>query len=455
MLMNIILLILLCAAEAVLAVLSVKRRTDKKRWQTERLICSAGQLGVFVVMLLAPSIDMSFRFKGLFILLLLRIAVAFIAWFIVRNKEPTPKRTSAKVWSAVLSVLLISGSLVPSFLFTSYSGLPVTGEYSVASAKAILTDESRSEEFETDGSKREVPIYFFYPDNAAEGEKFPLVLFSHGAFGYYESNYSTYEELASNGYVVISTEHPYHSMFTEDTSGKTITVSPEFMNGMAIVNADGTSEKTIFELSSEWLKLRCDDINFVLDSVKSVSGELPEYWHTDEKANILSALSMADIEKIGVMGHSLGGAAAVTVGRLRNDVSAVIDLDGSMNGEIIGVENEINIVRSEPYPVPLLAVDNEEHHFSSVECKEKGIPYVNNVVCDNALCCYRTYFAGTGHMNFTDLPLFSPPLAKMLGTGSVDAEKCMLTVNKMTREFFDSYLKGKGEFVVSECTAVS
>ncbi|MBQ5851909.1 MAG: hypothetical protein IIW54_14020, partial [Lachnospiraceae bacterium] len=33
-------------------------------------------------------------------------------------------------------------------------------------------------------------------------DDFPLVVFSHGAFGYYESNTSTYMELASNGYVV-------------------------------------------------------------------------------------------------------------------------------------------------------------------------------------------------------------------------------------------------------------
>lgn len=449
--MNIVLLVLLCAAEAVFAVLAMKRRPNKEKWQTERLICDAGQLGVFLIMLLAPSVDMSFRFKGLFALLLIRIVIAFAGWLIAKYTPPKPKRPSMMILSAVLSVVIIFGSLIPSFMFTAYDGLPTSGDYSVAMSKAILVDESRTEEFETDGSKREVPIYFFYPENAADSEKFPLVVFSHGAFGFYKSNYSTYEELASNGYVVIATEHPYHSMFTEDTSGKTITVSPEFMSGIFLVNTDGTSEETIFELSSEWLKLRCDDINFVLDSVKSTAGELPEYWHTDESENIIKALSMTDTDKIGVMGHSLGGAAAVSVGRTRNDISAVIDLDGTMLSEITGVENEINIVRTDPYPVPLLAVDNDEHHFSAIELKEENIPYANNIVCDNAVCCYRTYFAGAGHMNFTDLPLFSPPLANMLGTGSVDAEKCMMTVNKMTREFFDSYLKGKGEFVAQDC----
>ena len=38
----------------------------------------------------------------------------------------------------------------------------------------------------------------------------PVVLFSHGAFGYYQSNISTYMELASNGYVVISLDIGQH-----------------------------------------------------------------------------------------------------------------------------------------------------------------------------------------------------------------------------------------------------
>lgn len=136
-------------------------------------------------------------------------------------------------------------------------------------------------------------------------------------------------------------------------------------------------------------------------------------------------------------------------------LSAVIDLDGTMLGEVTGVENELDIVRTEPYPVPLLAVDNDEHHFASIADKENGIPYANNIVCENAVCCYRTYIAGSGHMNFTDLPMFSPLLAGMLGTGSIDSEKCMIAVNKATREFFDCYLKGKGEFVVQECIDIS
>ena len=457
--MNTILLILLCIFEAAFAFTAISRRADKKGWQTGRLICNAGQLGLYLIMLIAPGIDMSFRFMGLFILLLLRIIIAFIGMMMIKHKEEKSKHPAAMILSALLSVVLISVSLIPSFIIADYSGLPISGEYEVAEANAILIDENRAEEFESDGSKREVPIYFYYPENAAEGEKFPLVIFSHGAFGYYESNYSTYAELASNGYVVISTEHPYHSLFTTDTSGNTITADPSFLNGVMAINTEDVSEETIFELSSQWLKLRCDDINFVIDSVKSAAGSdaLPEYWYADEGQhdNIVTALSMTDANKIGVMGHSLGGAAAVSMGRTRSDISAVIDLDGTMLGEVIGVENERDIVNDEPYTVPLLSFDNEEHHFSAEAARKEDMPYANNIVHDNAVCGYRTYIPGTGHMNYTDLPMFAPPLAEMLGTGTVDASECMMTVNRITLEFFDSFLKEKGEFIVQECIDIS
>ena len=156
--MNTILLILLLVFEAAFAVTAITRKADKKGWQLGRLICNGGQLGLFVVMLIAPGIDMSFRFMGLFILLLLRIIISFIAYLIIRNKEGKAKHIAKIIISALLSALLIWCSLIPSFIISDYSGLPVSGEYNVAEANAILIDNSRIEGFETDGSNREVPV---------------------------------------------------------------------------------------------------------------------------------------------------------------------------------------------------------------------------------------------------------------------------------------------------------
>ena len=367
------------------------------------------------------------------------------------------------ILGSIVALVLVAVLIIPKILFTDYEGLPTTGQYGVKQASAILTDESRLETFETDGSHREVPVYFFYPDvetTTAKAENtdntFPLVIFSHGAFGYYQSNASTYLELASHGYVVISLDHPYHSFFTKDTAGKTITVNPQFMQEVMYINESTTTEQEIIELSHEWLKLRTDDMNFVLDSIKEakqqgIQKELPKEWFlakdASSKEEILNILAMTDMEHIGLMGHSMGGAASVTVGRTRTDVDAVIDLDGTMLGEQFGYQDGEYDFYDEAYPVPLLVVNNEPHHF---EGEEVQMLYVNRFVLANAVDAKYTYFKGSGHMNFTDLPLFSPVLAGMLGVGEVDAEECVVKMNQLILDYFNCYLKNMGEVTVNE-----
>ena len=361
----------------------------------------------------------------------------------------------------IVVLIVLAILLIPKILFTDYEGLPTTGPYGVKMASAILVDESRTETFENDGSYREVPAYFYYPDVTSVSEsgdmtegtaEFPLVIFSHGAFGYYQSNTSTYMELASNGYVVISLDHPYHSFFTKDTSGKTIIVNPQFLQEVVYINEMGTPEQEIIDLSHGWLDIRTADMNFVLDSVKESKGaaKIPSYWFIGNETSpetILEILSMTDTEHIGLMGHSMGGAASVTVGRTREDIDAVIDLDGTMLGEQFSYINGVYDFYDEAYPVPLLSVSNEAHYFEGQELADW---YVNSWVLANAKDAKYTYFKGSGHMNFTDLPLFSPILANMLGVGEVDPEECILKMNKLVLDYFNCYLKDLGEVVVQE-----
>lgn len=453
--MNTVLLLFLGVIELVLAGLTISKKVNKRDWQIGRVIASGGEVVLFLVMVLFPGIDMGLRFKMLFIVLILRVFFAGIGWLILRKNEKTKKVVSIII-SCIISIVVIVISMVPSYVFANYNGLPTTGEYSVGNARAILVDENRVEAFEMDGSHREVPIYFYYPEQPVD-ERFPVVFFSHGAFGYYQSNYSTYAELASHGYVVISMEHPYHSMFTKDTDGKTIIVDGNMLNDtMRIQNTnDGSiTEEEVYSITKEWIDLRMEDANFVMDSIELAvdNNTLSNDWRADDKnkEQIIKLLSMMDCDHIGFMGHSLGGATAVSIGRMREDIDAVIDLDGTMLGEVLYVENGIDVVNTDPYPVPLFSMDNQEHHDSRILEKEAGNIYTNNVVHENAPISYNVFIKNSGHMNFTDLPMFSPVIASMLGTGDVDAKECMQTVNQLVLGFFDSYLKGMGDFSVQE-----
>ena len=420
--------------------------SSKKKWTLKRLIVSGAELAVYLLMLLLPGIDFSFRFKGLAIMLVIRIALAGI-FVLINRKNDKPKKKVFMILSALFGIIFLGTSMIPAFVITDYNGRALTGEFEVSQCEAIFVDEGRVETFENDGSCREVPVHFYYPANVTglPADSLPLVLFSHGAFGYYQSNSSTYTELASNGYVVVSMDHPYHSFFTKDTSGKTITVDPGFFQTALTVGdaeMDEMSEAEVYEVTSKWMELREADMNFVLDELEKAgeAKELPENWHFDakQKNTILSVLDAINYDKIGLMGHSLGGATAVTVGR-RDDVSAVIDLDGTMLGEETGVKDGVLTLNEEPYDTPLLSIVSEIHHEEEAEAEKIGYLYVNTYVMEHA-----------DHMNFTDLPLFSPVLAAGLGVGEVDAGECIDGVNARVLGFFNCYLKGEGGFSVEE-----
>ncbi|MBP5553543.1 MAG: hypothetical protein J6X94_01585 [Lachnospiraceae bacterium] len=447
-----LLFVVLLITEIVFAIREITLHVSKKEWAAGRGVVNVTEFVLFLLMLVLPGIDLSIRFKALFFLLIVRLAVSGIAFSVFRKNEKRKKNVSI-VLGTVFGIILIAVSMLPAFIFKDYSGRPVSGPYSVAQSSAILIDNSRMEANETDGSFREVPVYFFYPEcieDLDEGS-LPLVMFSHGAFGYYESNASTYLELASNGYIVVSIEHPYHSLFTKDTNGKIITVDPEFFNNA--MDAGSRSEAEVYELTSEWMDIREADMNFALDTIiaSAKNASIGEEWFLTDTSGeeICKILAATDTDKIGLMGHSLGGATAVTVGR-RDDVSAVIDFDGTMLGEEVGFENGEIIVNPEPYDTPILCFDSASHHADRVEAERIGYVYSNNVIMDNAMEGYSVYFEGTAHMNFTDLPLFSPVLAKNLGLGDRDPEECIDKINSITLKFFDCYLKGIGEFEADE-----
>ena len=232
-------------------------------------------------------------------------------------------------------------------------------------------------------------------------------------------------------------------------------VDGQFMqNAMSIENsnAEDTEKEEVFSTEREWIDLRIADMNFAVDTLKSAaeSQDFSAWTFTEgDTEQFDTAARLIDPEKIGLMGHSLGGATAVTVG-MRDDISAAIDIDGTMLGEQTGFVNGKYVINEEPYTTPLLSIDNETHHNDRIEALRIGYVYANNIVIDNAENAYQTYFVGAGHMNFTDLPLISPFFAKQLGTGEIDPEECTDTLNKLILDFYNCYLKGQGEFSVQE-----
>lgn len=434
--MGILFLVLFTLAEIALVVLTFTKFTEKVKWRQNRAIVRGAELVILLGIILVPTTHMKWRFFAAAAVLAVRFLFDGVMWLVKRGKADGLKKKAWSVINCAVSVMLVAALSVPAFLFTNYNGLPTTGEYAIKQADVILVDESRADTFENDGSCVEVPAHFYYPDTA-EGS-FPLIIFSHGAFGYYQSNFSTYAELASNGYIVATLDHPHHAVFTKNTEGKIVTVDSEFVNNaMVIGGSDDANAEEIYTVTKEWIAMRTADESFVIDTVKKAkqSGALDDAWHAENEAEILGVLSMTDTGKIGAMGHSLGGAAGIELGRERSDIDAVIDLDGTALGEITDVKDGKFIGEPEAYPVPVLV-------FAHGTSSDDGITVetVENAKDGRLVLCPKA-----NHMDFTDLSMLSPFLSQMLsGKSEVDSEKFMQDINTSVLNWFDYYLKNEG-----------
>lgn len=433
-------------AEIALVVLTFTKFKEKASYRKNKALLRLCEALLLIIIAAVPTVYMKWRFAAAIAVLVIRLIVTGLFFLAKRKKSDGIKSKAGAVVSCVLSVVVVGSSLVPAFLFTNYNGLENSGSHNVATVAAILVDDSFKDPFESDGSGREVPVYLFYPED--KNGEFPLVVFSHGAFGYYQSNFSTYTELASNGYVVAALDHPHHSFFTTDTQGNTITVDLQFINDVMYVSEGDASRQEVYDYSQKWLELRVHDMNLALDSIKQAKedGKLSSVWHTDEQDEINSVLAVTDTDKIGVLGHSLGGATSVEMGRERDDIDAVVVLDGTMLGEVTGIENDKELYNNEPYPVPILDF-TKESDYNEVRNNpdDTRFAYVNDNTVNNAKDGKLVIFKNTGHMDFTDLPLISPTLGNMLGSGDVDNAEFMKLINGIVLNWFDYYLKGEGK----------
>ncbi|MGX8687437.1 MAG: alpha/beta hydrolase family protein, partial [bacterium] len=300
---------LLLAVEILLAVRTCRRKTEKRIWRRERLAGRALQTGILILHIILTA-GQKWRFMPALAFLLFLLAIAALSAFLRRNRADGIKKPFSAVLSGIFGCLLLFVFMIPALVFTGYSGLPVSGPYPVGRAHAILTDSTRADPFEGDGSFREVPVHFYYPEGEGE-EKYPLVVFSHGAFGYYESNTSTYMELASNGYVVAALDHPHHAFFTEDTSGSMVIVDTNFLNTALNLNSSEMDDQEEYALYRDWMDLRTADMGYAVDCIKAAAGEgAPDgAWSVSEsgRAPLMSALAVTDPSRIGLMGHSMGG----------------------------------------------------------------------------------------------------------------------------------------------------
>jgi dienelactone hydrolase len=379
------------------------------------------------------------------IAVLLLVWVALGAWVLSRGRVHQEHYSARHtVVSAFSMLLLLVIAVSPALIFPQHAPIPMTGPYPIGTATYTYTDASRIETFAATGEHREVNVECWYPEQATG--KYPLVVFSPGSFGTRTSNTSTYRDLASNGYVVCATDHPYHSFFTVDANGRLTLMDWTFMNEAIGVNNDKYNDTAKFALTKEWMRIRTGDIGFVLDTILQRASD-PSSGRVYQ---------LIDIHEIGLMGHSLGGAAVVQVARDRADVEAVINMDADLIGEYRQTAAGEHVVNRDIYPVPILSIYSDDLVNLLVSVTDPNNVIAGKYIAATAPHAYEVHIPDTTHLSLTDLPLTSPFLMYVLNRsvnvgGGDHADKYAIIgrMNGLTLEFFNEYLKGVGTFATA------
>ena len=239
-------------------------------------------------------------------------------------------------------------------------------------------------------------------------QKFPLILFSHGLGGYKTQNSINIESLVSQGYIVVAPDHTYDATITVYPDGSTA----EFKAGLP----NDISPDEFWKNRIPQLNTRSEDISFIIDKLQTM-----------KNYNIYNSI---EFNKIGVFGHSFGGATSIVSSWNDTRISACLNLDGWM---VPIVDDIINT----GIKIPFCYVGQEKWGDVSINYDKLDNFYKN--------CSSDTYILkikGTNHFDYADMPHFSK-VGRMIASGKNVDENFAIRLSNLIVGFFDEYLKDK------------
>ncbi|OKJ15911.1 alpha/beta hydrolase family protein [Kitasatospora sp. CB01950] len=249
----------------------------------------------------------------------------------------------------------------------------------------------------------------------------PVVLYSPGAYASRSFGTGVVEDLASHGFLVVTVDHTYDAAAVAFPGGR-VETNP----------LGGVSDY------AKALEVRTADIRFVLDRLAVLrSGGHPGVCRTPLPTGLREAL---DLRRVGMLGHSLGGATTAATMLADGRITAGASLDGGAAGPVV----DAGLDR------PFLVVDT----------LGKGGMESNPALRAfwSHLRGWRLHLTvrGAAHQSFGDDVLILPLIAPLLGMSPADLEYEVGTIpghraqafqRAYPRAFFDLHLRDRGRLL--------
>ena len=404
------------------------------------------------------------------------------------NNKPVAAgvRAVRTVSIAVLVIILFTLALIGLFGVLVHFGdhrqvvLPKpTGVYAVGRTLFDWTDENRDDPYSSAiGKHRELMVWLWYPADAslqskpadyipsawaselpwrpvtiperirahavsdapiAAGQQaYPVLVFSTG-YGNLPSDYtSLIEDIVSHGYVVLGITNTYSAPVVRFPDGRVA-------NHLAEASFPHGPEQAIRSAGDRMVQVWAADMKFAINSIAQMN--------SDSKNRFYGRL---DLARVGLFGHSFGGAVAAEACSADTRCKAAVDIDGNLFGK----------AREEQIQEPFLFVLSDwtlsppwlQRTLSSVSVKrfeqqQAELDQETQRTCKDSVHCWKAHIPGTRHFNFTDLAvLYSPGLRMMGYLGPVNGAKGLAETSSCVRVFFDKMLNAPSSSLADEST---
>lgn len=356
------------------------------------------------------------------------------------------------------------------------------GKFLVGTTYLSFTDKTRKGIYTESGEERELAVQVWYPADSIEGkdvlcympkevsrllaksmsappwiyspfagiktnsyynapllsgnEQFPVLIFSHGYTLMAGQNTILMEELASHGYVVFSLSHTYETCASIFPDGRIIPFKAEQMNILKEEGIKVTKEYDGDQNSNAFIEYMVKNAVAVRKGVQVWSEDTIFVTNQIEKMNLGEIgdtfKGRLDMDKLGIFGHSFGGATAGQVCSFDTRFKAFVNLDGYPYGDVI------NRKLSQPFMV-LSSISVQNNISAGYHPEQTGYMIVGIEGCE--------------HLDFTDFTVLLPALKKldMPGAlGTIKGERQVRILKDYILSFFNKKLKGGEEPLIDQ-----
>lgn len=270
-------------------------------------------------------------------------------------------------------------------------------------------------------------------------ESYPVILFSHGLGGVCNINTSNIEELVSHGYIVIGINHTHASYVSHLSEGRVIPLNEKYRLSLSSIIKDNLVGQV--HLLEQELETWVSDVSFVMTMLENINKNKNE-----------SLGGKFDFNRLGIFGHSLGGALAAEVCRRDDRFKAGVSLDGSIMQQtaqggfkkpfmfIVGV-----LLGDSLYPsdkkLASLRMSKEDWDLFIQRYKDRIRQLCKKIGRE----AYYISIYGAGHLAFTDISLIYQFVSRcfFFDIGFIESSQITGITNSFLLKFFDKHLKLK------------